>query len=173
MCCAQLLSHVRLFATPWTIQSMEFSRPEYWSAQPFPSPGDLGGIEPRSPSLQEDSLSAEPQGKPKFSDKGLFFVTTGLFSISVSLLLFFYYIHQFVGFPGGSAGRESACNVGDLGLIPGLRRCPGEGKGYALQYSGLENSMDCIVHGVAKSWIQLSDFHSITFLRINLSKCLH
>ena len=49
--------------------------------------------------------------------------------------------------------------MGDLGLIPGLRRPPGEGKGYPLQYSGLENSMDSIVHGVAKSRTQLSDFH--------------
>ena len=51
--------------TPWTIQSMEFSRPEYWSGEPFPSPGDLpnSGIKPRSPALQEDSLPAEPQGK--------------------------------------------------------------------------------------------------------------
>ena len=53
----------------------------------------------------------------------------------------------FLGFPGGSAGKESACNVGDLGLIPGLGRCPGEEKGYPLQYPGLENS----VHDVAKS----------------------
>ena len=57
----------------------------------------------------------------------------------------------FLGFPGGSEGKESACNVGDLGLIPWLSRSPGKGKGYSLQYSGLENSMDCIVHGVAKS----------------------
>ena len=64
-----------------------------------------------------------------------------------------------LGFPGGSAGKESACNAGDLGLIPGLGRSPGEGKGYPLQYSGLENSMDCIVYGVAKSWTRLSDFH--------------
>ena len=56
-----------------------------------------------------------------------------------------------MGFPGGSAGKESACNAGDLGLIPGLGKSPGEGKGYPLQYSGLENSMDCIVHGVAKN----------------------
>ena len=54
------------------------------------------------------------------------------------------------GFPGGSGGKESACNAGDLGSIPGWGRCPGEGKGYPLQYSGLENSMDCLVHGVAK-----------------------
>ena len=63
------------------------------------------------------------------------------------------------GFPCGSAGKESACNEGDLGSIPGLGRSPGEGKGYPLQYSGLENSMDCIVHGVTKSRTQLSDFH--------------
>ena len=51
----------------------------------------------------------------------------------------------------GSAGKESACNVGDLGSVPGLGRSPGEGKGYPLQYSDLENSKNCIVHGVAKS----------------------
>ena len=58
----------------------------------------------------------------------------------------------------GSAGKESACNGGDLGSIPGLGRSPGEGKGYPLQYSGLENSMDCILHGVTKSWTHLSNF---------------
>ena len=65
-----------------------------------------------------------------------------------------------MGFPCGSAGKESACNAGDLDLIPGLGRFPGEG--YPLQYSGLENSMDYRVHGVAKSQTQLSDFHSLT-----------
>ena len=54
------------------------------------------------------------------------------------------------GFPCGSAGKESTCNARDLGSIPGLGRSPREGKGYPFQYSGLENSMDCIVHGVAK-----------------------
>ena len=65
----------------------------------------------------------------------------------------------FLGFPGGSAGKESTCNVGALGSIPGLGRSPEEGEGYPPQYSGLENSADCIVHGVAKSWTRLSDFH--------------
>ena len=59
----------------------------------------------------------------------------------------------------GSAGKESACNAGDLSSIPGLERYPGEGKGYPLQYSGLENSMDYTVHGVTKSQTGLSDFH--------------
>ena len=63
------------------------------------------------------------------------------------------------GFPGGSAGKESVFNAGDLGSIPGLGRSPGEGTGCLLQYSGLENSVDCVVRGVAKSQIRLSDFH--------------
>ena len=67
-----------------------------------------------------------------------------------------------LGFPGDSDGKESACNVGDLGLIPGLGRSPGEGTGNLLQYSCLENPMDrgawrARVHGVIKSWTQLSD----------------
>ena len=65
----------------------------------------------------------------------------------------------FLGFPCGSASKESAYNTGDLSLISGSGRSPGEGKGYPLQYSGLENSMDCIVHGVAKSRTWLSDLH--------------
>ena len=64
----------------------------------------------------------------------------------------------FLGFPCGSAGKETTCNAGDLGWIPGLGRFPGEGKGYPLLYSGLENSTDCIVHGITKSWTQLSNF---------------
>ena len=64
---------------------------------------------------------------------------------------------MFLGSPCGSAGKESTCNAGDLDSIPGLGRSSekGEGKGYPLQCSGLENSMDSIVHGVAKSWTQL------------------
>ena len=63
------------------------------------------------------------------------------------------------GFPDSSVGKESTCNAGDLGLIPGLGLSPVEGKGYPLQYSGLKHSMDYIVHGVAKSWTRLSKFH--------------
>ena len=64
-----------------------------------------------------------------------------------------------MGFLCGSAGKESTCNAGDLGSIPGLGRSPGEGKGSPLQYSGLENSMDCIVHGVAKSRTRMRNLH--------------
>ena len=63
-----------------------------------------------------------------------------------------------MGFPDGSVGKGSACNEGDPGSIPGLGRSLGEGNGYPLQYSGLENSMDCVAHGVAKSWTRLRDF---------------
>ena len=62
--------------------------------------------------------------------------------------------------PGGSAGKGSACREGDLGSIPGSGRSPEEGKGYPCQYSGLENSMDCKVYGVAKSCTRPRDFHS-------------
>ena len=64
-----------------------------------------------------------------------------------------------MGFPYGSAGKESTCNMGDLGSIPGGGRSPGEGKGYPLQYSGLENTMDYTVLGVAKRWTRLSNLH--------------
>ena len=57
---------------------------------------------------------------------------------------------MYMGFPGGSAGKESSCNEGDLGSIPGLGRSPGGGHGNPLQDSGLENSMDCVVHGVTR-----------------------
>ena len=76
----------------------------------------------------------------------------------------------FLGFPGGSAGKESSCNAGDLGLIPGLGRSPGGGNGYPLQYSGLENSMDCIVHGVPKDQTQLSNFHFHSFTQQSFSE---
>ena len=64
------------------------------------------------------------------------------------------------GFPGGSDGKESACNAGDLGSIPESGRSPG-GHDNPLQYSSLENSVDCIVHGITKSRTRLSDFHSL------------
>ena len=62
-----------------------------------------------------------------------------------------------MGFPGGSGHKESTCSAGDLGLILGLGRVPGEGKGYPLQYSGL--------HGLAKSWTRLSDLDYGLFSR--------
>ena len=93
-------------------------------------------------------------------------------SINCFLTAFFWFCYAVVfilgifknsfhilGFPCGSAGKESAYKAGNLGLIPGLGRSPGEGKGYPLQYSGLENSVDCIVHGVTKSRTWLSNFH--------------
>ena len=68
-----------------------------------------------------------------------------------------HFLHNIGILPCGSAGKESACNVGDLGSIPGLRRSPGVGKGYPLQYSGLENSMDY------KNRTRLSEFHFLSY----------
>ena len=85
----------------------------------------------------------------------------------------------FWGFPGGSAGKESACNGGDLCWIPGLGRSPEEGKSYPLQYSALECSMDCLVHGVTNSGIRLSNFHfhcaldSLRYIICDLITCDH
>ena len=76
----------------------------------------------------------------------------------------------------GSAGKESTCAAGDLGLIPGLGRSPKEGNHNQLQYSGLENSMDLKAHGVTKSWTQLSNFQSpegMLFLRGNTLKIFY
>ena len=88
-------------------------------------------------------------------------VNLNFYLLKMAILLkdFKMFILERQGFPCGSAGKESTCNTGDLGSIPGLGRSPGEGKGYPLQYSGLENSMDCIVQGVSKTQTLLSEFH--------------
>ena len=80
-------------------------------------------------------------------------------------------IPGFLGFPGGSDGKESTCDAGDLDLIPGLGRSPRERKGYPRQYSCLENPMDrrawrAAVHGVTKSWTRLSDLTLFFFLKL-------
>ena len=81
----------------------------------------------------------------------------------VLIVSFFFVVVKHISFcfinACGSPGKESSCNEGDLDSIPVLGRSPGEGKGYPLQYTGLEDSMDCIVHGVAKCWTQLNGFH--------------
>ena len=87
--------------------------------------------------------------------------STNIFKVWTPFLVFFLAAPPtpvFLGFPDSSVGKESGCNVGGLGWIPGLGRPPEEGKGYLLQYSGLENSMDCIVHGVTESRPRLSTF---------------
>ena len=77
----------------------------------------------------------------------------------IALFILQLLLFNLLGSPCGSAGKESACNAGDLGLIPELGRSFGEGNSYILQYSGLENSLDCIVHGISKSWTRLSHLH--------------
>ena len=87
----------------------------------------------------------------------LYFTSFLFFSLSYFIRICFW-LRDFT-FDGSSFGKESTCNAGDLGLIPGLGRSPEEGKGYPRQYSGLENSIDCIVHGVTKSQTLLGNFH--------------
>ena len=140
------LSHVRLLATPWTAAyqappSMGFSRQEYWSGVPLPSP---------SPRLKVDLKRICLQCRRPWFNSWVRKISWRKDKLPTPVLL---------GFPCGLAGKESACNVRDLGSVPGLGRSPGEEKGYALQYSGLENSMDCMVHWVTKSQTQLSNFH--------------
>ena len=88
--------------------------------------------------------------------------------MNLLLLLLFLFIYILVGFPDSSVGKESTCNAGDPGSIPGSGRSAGEGKGYPLQYSGLENSMDCIVHGVPKTE-RLSQPHWVFAVALRLS----
>ena len=106
------------------------------------------------------NLGSDPLSHPSFPMR-ITILVTNFFSLRLTGKKAFhlYYFIPFMGFPDSSVGKESACNVGDPGSIPGLRRSPGEGKGYPLQYSGLQNPMDCVVHGVAKSWTRLSDLH--------------
>ena len=102
---------------------------------------------------------------PEIGFTSILFTFISLLPLSPSRIFFLLLIRQTVdlkvawGFPGSSAGKKSACNAGDPSWIPGLGRSPGEGKGYPLQYSSLENSMNCIVHGVPKSQTRLSDLH--------------
>ena len=116
---------------------------------PFPAPGDLSTprIEPVSPALAVGLSTTEPPGKPESQTYQL----PGTSKVLISNQVFLY-----LGLPGGSEGKASACTAGDLGSIPGLERSPGEGNGTPLQYSFLENSMDggawwATVHGVPKS----------------------
>ena len=93
-----------------------------------------------------------PNFKQLFSGGFCNFIKYPWFEITIliNVLHFISFISISLGFPCGLTGKESACNVEDLGLIPGFRRSPQEGKGYPLQYSGLENAMDSVVHGLAE-----------------------
>ena len=149
-------SCVQLFATLWTVArqaplSMGFSRQEYWSGLPFPSPGDLSnpGIEPRSPALQADALTSNVF----FFPLPFHSVLVGKKALCTILLLcspllgwniYPPYLENFcmgdlsppfinLNFPGSSAGKESTCNARNPSLIPGSGRSAGEGRGYRLQ----------------------------------------
>ena len=148
------------------LSTCEGEEKEFFRASMPAAPAEPGWAAARSSRFQKgnDSL-VFPLGKPFLIQSKLFFFFKAVGSqacqtqLSFLLQILLNTLFTILGFPCGSAGKESAFNVGDLGLIPGLGRSPGEEKGYTLQYSGLENSMDSIVHGVAKSQTRLSDFH--------------
>ena len=163
-------SSVRLFVTLWTVAhqtplSIGFFRQEYLNRLPFPSLGNLSnpGIEPMSltfPALVGRFfitwaflIAQLVKNLPEIQETPVWFLVGKICWRSDRLPT-----PVFLGFPFGSAGEESTWNSGDLGSVPELGRSPREGKGYLLQYSGLENSMDCIVHRVVKSQTRLSDF---------------
>ena len=145
---------------------MGFSRQEYWSGLLFPFPGNLPdpGIGPESPELQASALPSEPPGKPRSVKKRVVkedekkkrhvgssraesqYCKQNLSSPFLPWLLLLW--GTIPTFPDSSAGKESTCNAGDPSSIPGWGRSTREGIGYLLQYSGLENSMDGIVHRV-------------------------
>ena len=136
----------------YTIHGVLQARILEWVAFPF----SRRSSQPRSTTLQEDSLPSEPPGKPENTGVGSLSLLQGIFltqELNQGLLP--------CDFPGGSDGKASACNTGDSGLIPELGRSPGEGNGNPLQYSCLENPMDrgawwATVHRVPKSWTRLS-----------------
>ena len=147
---------------------MGFSSQEYGSRLPFPPPGDLldPGVEPGSPALKADSLSSEPPGKPTASHMHIEMHTRDRNSSSAYVCgVPVDRLQRESGFPGGSVGKESACNAGDaggMGLFPGWGRPPEGGHGNPLQCSCLENPIDrgawrAAVHGVTKSRTRLSN----------------
>ena len=146
--CVQLIA-AQLFVTLWTVThqapfSMGFSRQEYWSRLPCPPPGEFPDPGTKLSCLlhwQVGSLPLAPPGKPRIASS---FNNSGLDS------------------------KESSCNVGELGSIPGSGSSPEEENGFPLQYSCLENPMDggawwATAHGVTKSQARLSDFTSLCF----------
>ena len=136
---------------------MGFSRQEYWSGLPCPPPGNLP-----NPGIKPVSLALACG----FSTSSAAWEVIYMWLGSRLYIHIHTHIHRYVyvGFPGHSDSKDSACNAGDPGLIPGLGSSPGEGNGNPLQYSCLEISMDrgvwrATVHGIAKSWTRLSYFH--------------
>ena len=117
---------------------------------------------------EETEVSEKSRVRMERRAKGEFLVSQHLCRLILNDWIVF--LSSTGGFPSGSNGKESACDAGDLGSIPGLGRSPGEQNGYPLQYSGLQNSMDSIVHGVAKNWTRLSNFHFHSYIA---NKILH
>ena len=155
-----MLGRVRLFATLQAPLSVEFSRQEYWSGLPFPTPGDLPnpGIEPISLAclLAVGFFTTGPHGEPMIPQVANTInlnVSFKPWKMKQSSSYKKHKIRQSLGFSGGTEDKTSAFNAGDLGSIPGSGRSPGEGNGNPLQSSCLENS---------QSRTQLSNLTSLT-----------
>ena len=163
MAVVQLLSHVWLFATPWTAEcqaSLSFTISQNLFKLTSTESGSHPTLILYHPLLLLPSIFPSVRVFSSESTLGIRWPKYWSFSFSISLTNAYSELISFrTGFLCGAAGQEFGCNAGDLGLIPGLGRFPGKGKGYSLQYSGLENFMNCIVHGVAKSQTWLSDFY--------------
>ena len=130
-------------------------------------PSSRGSFQPRSPTLQEDSLPSEPSVKPKNTGVGSLSLLQGIFLIQeLNLGCFLSYLAKIKWW---FRRKASVYNVGDLVFDPWVWKFPGEGNGNPLQYSCLEKShgwrslVQATVHGVTKSWAQLSDFTSLHF----------
>ena len=160
-----MLRRVQLFVILWTMQSMEFSRQEYWNGYPFPSPGDLPnpGMERRSPALQANSLPPEPQGKPKTTGVGSLPLLQGIFptqELNRGLLHCRRILYQ-MNYEGSPLVKNSPAKMQettrDLGSIPGLGRSPGGGHEQLAPIflpgeSHGWRSLEATVYRVAKSW---------------------
>ena len=184
MCCAESLSCVWLFVTPWTVAcqaplSMGILQVRIleWVAKHSSRGSSNPGIKPSSPEMQADSLSSEPPGKPIYTHTHTHTHTYIYMYVYGSYIQahIHTYIYTYIGFPGGArVVKNLSANARDTGLIPGSGRSSGEGNVNPLQYSCLENSMDrgawkSIVHRVSKSWT-LSDKHWVyTFYVMNSS----
>ena len=150
-CCTQLFCYCSITKSCSTLQSHGLQQAKHCSSSL--SPGVFSNSRPLNWWCHPTISSSSPPSMPALN---LFqhqsFPISWLFHQVANLCSFSPYKKEkkLRGFPGGSAGKESTCNAGDLGLIPGVGRSPGEGKSYPLQYSGLENSMYCIARGLQK-----------------------
>ena len=160
---------VKNLPTVQEIQVWSLGQEDHWKRRWLPTPVFLSGEFHGQRSLARYS----PCARTVRNDWG---TNTSLTSNTIQLRLDSQPSYSLNGFSCGWTGKESACSVVHLGSMPGLGRSPGEGKGYPLQYSGLENSMDWLAHGVAKSYtterLTLSQNRHLTKLKLSTKELM-